>query len=229
MQWKPIIHNLFEPTVEYLFPALCAHCRERKRSDAFLCDICRKEMLSFPMSIHIDDSVFSLFRMNPVVRSLIHILKYQGAQGAAPYLISLVSDTIFPWEPSPIWIPVPLHPARFRERGYNQAERIADAARRRWGGRVLSGVLRRSRYSGSQTRLEAEARRWNAAGNFVARPPVPDSVVLVDDVYTTGSTTQSCEDALTRAGVKTCRVMTLAYEPKLSGRDDWLLDRAKGI
>jgi len=228
MPWKSRLQSVFEPAVEYLFPALCAHCKEQKRADAFLCEHCLAELRQFPSPIQVEDTVWALYRLNPVVRSLVHLLKYQAALGVAPYLVNLSASPDIAWSEHMAWIPVPLHPARMRERGYNQAEKIALAARQRWGGRLMGGVLRRSRYAGSQTRLEAEARRWNAAGSFIARPPAPESVIIVDDVYTTGATTQACEDALLRVGVKRFMVLALAYEPKVSGRDDWLLDRARG-
>lgn len=228
---KQKLWRVLEPSVQYLFPNLCLHCVAVERVDEYLCEACRK--LAFPQSrrgYSPQDGVLCLHRLNPVLRSLIHALKYQGMIGVASYLVQAAGDDV--WDHpvmQPIgkwsWIPVPVHSARLRERGYNQAEKVARAFQNKVGGVVYPGILRRARYSVSQTKLEADQRRWNIAGAFVARPPAPDSVMLVDDVFTTGSTTASCVSALEYAGVKTIRIVTLAYEPKRSGQDDWILDR----
>lgn len=221
------IWNLLEPAVEYLFPALCIHCKDSARSDGFLCVACRNELLSDVQNgYRPQDLVLCLFRLTPVVRSLIHALKYQGMTAVASYLVLAYPGLLEEWGIANVWIPVPIHPGRLRERGYNQAECIARALHARVGGKVLCGILRRSRYASSQTKLAAQARRWNIAGSFTARPPAPETVVIVDDVYTTGSTTAACESALLRAGARSVRVLTLAYEPKGGAKDDWELDQA---
>jgi len=170
------------------------------------------------------DLVFCLHVLNPVVRSLIHALKYKSMQGVAAYLVRQANPLGWQVWQDACWIPVPIHPARLRERGYNQADYIARALRAQAGGRVFAGVLKRARYRSSQTHLESDARRWNAAGCFTARAPVPQEVVLVDDVFTTGSTTGACEAALLRVGVELVHVVTLAFEPKKDGVRDFMLD-----
>jgi ComF family protein len=221
------VWNLFEPAVEYLFPALCVHCKLEKRCDSFLCEGCRTEMLTdCKRGYRPHDMVFCLYRLTPVVRSLIHALKYQGMTSVAMYLVQNYPGDLEEWGRTLTWIPVPVHPGRLRERGYNQSECIARGLQAKVGGTVLNGILKRSRYAESQTKLAAQERRWNIAGSFTARPPVPPSVIIVDDVYTTGSTTAACENALLRAGARSVRVVTLAYEPKGGAKDDWELDQA---
>ncbi|HSQ41516.1 MAG TPA: hypothetical protein VLM37_04465 [Fibrobacteraceae bacterium] len=220
--------RIMEPVVSYFAPPLCLHCREKPRTDAYLCDTCRQQ--AFPekwIPVHPEDSVCCLHRLNPVVRSLVHGLKYHGMQGIAAYLVSQVRLQM-DFGVNPCWIPVPVHSARLRERGYNQALLLAQALQIRWGGTVYPRVLRRKRYAVSQTRLDAQIRRRNIAGAFSAKAPLPTDVILVDDVYTTGSTTGSCENALLRAGARSVRICTIAYEPPGDGREDWLLDQAQG-
>jgi ComF family protein len=225
-----LFQSLFEPAVEYLFPAYCIHCKAQSRVDGYLCGECF--LLAFPLGQGLtrpEANIVCLHRLNPVVRSLIHGLKYSGMKGVAEYLCQNREIPLGTFPQSRFWIPVPVHGARLRERGYNQAELISKALQVSQGGRIYSGILRRKKYATSQTRLDAGERSVNTVAAFTARGPVPPSVILVDDVFTTGATTASCESALKRAGVETVLICTLAYEPRSNGRDDWLLDRSAGM
>ncbi len=110
-------------------------------------------------------------------------------------------------------IPVPLHPERLRARGFNQAEIVARVIGREKGIPVRSKALVRARNTPAQTSLEALDRRRNLAGAFVVRRPAEvrgKTLLLVDDVYTTGSTIRECCRALRRAGAREVRALTLA-------------------
>jgi ComF family protein len=96
-------------------------------------------------------------------------------------------------------IPVPLHPAKCRERGYNQSEYICQGIHAVTGLRVITGLLKRQRYTESQTHLEIEERRKNVAGAFVLDPSAEVSgrtFLIVDDVITTGATMSACAKTL---------------------------------
>jgi ComF family protein len=119
---------------------------------------------------------------------------------------------------SPVIVPVPLHPSRQRERGFNQAELLAAGLVRalRKGGaelRVRKGCLRRRRATPPQTGLSLAARRENLRGAFEAGVPEQirgRTVVLIDDVMTTGATLSACARALKRAGAERVFGLTLA-------------------
>jgi ComF family protein len=107
---------------------------------------------------------------------------------------------------------VPLHSARLREREFNQADVLARLLARRAGAPVLA-ALRRIRYTTTQTRLDREERMQNLRNAFRVRQTSRVSgshLILVDDVFTTGSTVEECARVLKRAGAASVRVVTVA-------------------
>jgi len=100
-------------------------------------------------------------------------------------------------------IPVPLHGRRERERGYNQAQIICDVLSSRYGTAQSVGSLLRIRHTAQQAKLGRAGRLNNMKNAFEWRGGVvPEHVVLVDDVYTTGATMQECARVLKAAGAK---------------------------
>jgi ComF family protein len=115
-------------------------------------------------------------------------------------------------------VPVPLAPARERERGYNQAELLARAVAAAWALPVWRDVLFRVRATPSQTRLTPEERLRNVAGAFHAPPAARDRLrgthlVLVDDVVTTAATLNACAAALAAGGARITSYVTFARAP----------------
>ena len=153
------------------------------------------------------------------LRDLIHLLKYEGVRPAANVLGRMLADAAeaLPELDAPVVVPVPLHAARQRERGFNQAELIARAAAKIMGpgrvGPVDAGVMRRKRATDSQTGLTRHQRRENIRGAFevVRKDAVKDrDVMVVDDVFTTGTTAAECARVLRRAGAARVFVATVA-------------------
>ncbi len=148
------------------------------------------------------------------LRTVIHELKYRGRRQAAPLLAAILSSeprAVLVLREAQALVPVPLHPRRLRERGFNQSLLIARSLASQAGVPVWPATLRRVRPTPPQTGLTAAARRLNMAGAFECRERLAGQIlVLVDDVFTTGATLRSCAGALKRAGAGEVRVLTLA-------------------
>jgi ComF family protein len=113
-----------------------------------------------------------------------------------------------------ILVPVPLHPSRLKERGYNQAEHLAKWVARQCGARFAT-PLRRSRLTAPQARLARKDRLLNMQGAFEVHEPLArgSPIILVDDVITTGATLLACRNALRSAGASEIAALTLADRP----------------
>jgi ComF family protein len=158
----------------------------------------------------------SLGPFEGTLRTLVHELKYRGRRRVAERLAELLlerAETARVLARDAVLVPVPLHPRRLRERGFNQAELVARALGRRAGLPTCAAALVRRKDTTSQTGLSATARRANVAGAFcVRRRAQVDGrcVVLVDDVATTGATVRACAAALRAAGAADVRLLTVA-------------------
>jgi ComF family protein len=117
-------------------------------------------------------------------------------------------------------VPVPLHPRRLRERGYNQALELARPLARAWRIPCRVDALVRLRHTDAQTGLDAPARRRNLRDAFALREGValPAYVAVLDDVFTTGATLAECTRVLKRAGVARVDAWALARAPMSQDR-----------
>lgn len=157
------------------------------------------------------------------LRELVHLLKYRGMEPlAAPLGQRMASVAEVPPCREILGrchavIAVPLETARKRERGYNQAELLAKVVARQLRLPLLpAGTLRRTRATPSQSGLSREERRENMHGAFSAKHrSMPKSVLLIDDVMTTGATLDACAQALTAAGAREVVALTVARTPSL--------------
>ena len=144
------------------------------------------------------------------LRAVIHALKYDGRRSLAGPLGALMRDRgARVLEGAACAVPVPLHPSRRRHRGFNQADDLA-----RHVGLPVRRALRRVRATPTQTGLPAARRHHNVRNAFAATRAAAKltgaTVVLIDDVSTTGATLEACARALKEAGVHEVRALTAA-------------------
>ncbi len=174
-----------------------------------LCGRCRRRPPPFAYAR-------SAARYGEVVREAVHAFKFGGRRALAAPLGDLLAEmdmASLPIEAPDLLAPVPLHPRRERERGFNQALLLARRVGRAWRLPVRSDVLVRTIATRPQTELAAEARRANVRDAFALRRPelaAGRHVVLVDDILTTGSTVTACALRLKEAGASAVGVLTVA-------------------
>ena len=150
------------------------------------------------------------------IREAISRFKFGGAAHLARPLGALLAQCAgseFPPSTVDLVIPVPLHPRRLRERGFNQSLLLARQVSRRQAIPLNFTALRRLRQTQPQTQLSAAERQKNVRGAFGVE--VPEAVegrkiLLVDDVFTTGATVQECTESLLDCGAQEVHVLTLA-------------------
>jgi ComF family protein len=146
------------------------------------------------------------FRARGPARRIIHRIKYERCPFLADDLAhAALSDAVFRRHlAGSVLVPVPLHAARRSDRGYNQAERIAEALAAHVAGCRTEFLLRKRHETVSQTRLGRQDRRKNVAGAFVVAEGMSvdpmKRYVVIDDVLTTGATLHACAIALKKAG-----------------------------
>lgn len=159
------------------------------------------------------DAIRSVLVYDRVSAGLILSLKYADRHDLATALGRLLAGPIAALAPSPgsVLVPVPLHRRRLRSRRFNQSALLAGAASRASGLPVIPDLVRRPRATASQKGLGVEARFRNIAGAFSAMPAARGaSVILVDDVLTSGATLVACARALRRAGAVSVKGVTIA-------------------
>jgi ComF family protein len=151
-----------------------------------------------------------------ILLDVIHRYKYNRALWFEPFLAELLISAATPVIRNAAWnmiVPVPLHASRQREREFNQAENLARRLARATGLPLVAQAIIRTEPTPSQTRLSREDRAWNVRKAFAAGKAAAvrgARVVLVDDVMTTGATTNACARVLRKAGAEEVCVWTVA-------------------
>lgn len=195
-------------------PWVCKRCGAVLKSGGGHCYACRgSKERAYKCRV-----IRSAFIFNASSRALVHALKYAQADYLAAYMASLMTGQYPKYaelaEAEKI-IAVPLFPARKRKRGYNQSELLARYFASAVGLEVEKDVLARVRDTVSQTRLGRQGRLENMTGAFACRNPSlvkGKTVLLIDDVATTGATLEGCAAALKAAGAKKVLAYTFARE-----------------
>jgi len=205
--------------LDVLSPPRCVACNAREPTMSGYCAACGEPEQLLDVSLHIAGvPVFAGTRYAEPVVSAIQRFKYRAAPELSGKLAGLATRGIdlLGIEAEHVWVPVPLHPLRLAERGYNQAALLARELAKIAHGRVDPRRLRRDRHTEQQAKRGRRARGDNVAAAFTARDTRGNRrqrarVVLVDDVVTTGATLAACVAALRAAGDEIVGCMAVAY------------------
>jgi predicted amidophosphoribosyltransferase len=220
-------------------PPLCIGCREPELSGAPVCPRCAAKMEPIGPCCHrcgapqpcavgacpecrgralAFERAWAPFAYSGPAREVVLALKGRGAVHGAPYVAAAIARRASPELLGGVLVPAPARPERMRRHGANQAHEIAEALGRACGLPVWD-VLARRPGGLRQVGLERHARRANPRGEIVAGAGLGEGTraVLVDDVYTTGSTLDACAAALRAAGSGAVTAVCFARTVRGSG------------
>jgi ComF family protein len=234
-----LLHNawggIVSPIVDFIYPARCLGCDIPVPAADVLCTACFASLDTLPLSrsqgcatlaaLHrpvearMALAMFGYESDSPIARC-IHAMKYRGLERVAVWLGRLAGERLMDTailDDAPVLVPVPLHPMKKRERGYNQAEGICQGIALETGLDLETQALMRIRATVSQSaaHLNRLDRSTNVRGAFRVRVPDIERLhgrpaLLVDDLLTTGATLGACAEALLDAGVADIRIFSVA-------------------
>ncbi len=232
-QWLVGPAEAFRAAERWLLPGHCLVCHERAghtADDRLVCGVCRSrwQRLPFPQCPRCGQptdadtecricrdwplglsGVRSAVWLDPSARRTVHLLKYDGWHRIAAAMAEPVARLV-PASGPGVLIPIPLGGARLQLRGYNQSGKLAQAIGGKTNRVVSETTLVRSRETRTQTTLTPEEREANLRNAFCVVGAVPESVVLVDDVFTTGATLVSAARTLLEAGATAVTAVSFA-------------------
>lgn len=205
----------WQPALDCVFPLFCVDC---KKEGEWWCTVCRTKEKIQPFDFESGgdlDMITALFkyREHSPLASLIHSFKYQYTIGVAEVWKNIVSTAEVNFPSNCTIIPVPLFIRRERERGFNQATILAGLFAERLQLPLNTGNLVRQRPTAQQARLSKDERFKNVASAFSwqGKERIPENIILVDDVFTTGATMGECARVLKAQGAKIVHGLVLAH------------------
>ena len=210
---------LIEPILDFFIPRFCSACKSKLPADTeFICKECfskikraEKERIIFEFrkkfestGIISDFTSHFLFEKDKVIQQIIHALKYEKRFLLGIFLGKLLGETIaknFSAYSIDYITPIPLHHLKKAEREFNQSYYIAKGISTITGIKINDGLLKRIRYTESQTGMILIERDKNVNGAFAARKNLEgENILIVDDITTTGATMRECGRVLLNAG-----------------------------
>jgi len=210
-----MFRKLRQGILDIFYPCFCCACGKKIPSGIF-CAECYNRIE--PLTSAVLPHFYSAVRYREPFVTAIHRFKYRGDAFLAPHLAKFLVELcrrhkLDQWVDC--IVPVPLHPTRFRERNFNQAELLSQEIAASFSLPVLPRVLVRFRNTPSQTGLSGKERTVNVSDAFRVRKPSvfkDRRCLLVDDVLTTGATLSACRSRLLSAGAAEVYGLALARD-----------------
>ncbi len=203
------IKNFCKNISLYIAPRRCVLCRREIESSS-LCEMCLSSLALAPRGsthgiVHknnIDDFVIGTPFSTNGIQELVHAIKYESREDCVPYIAEILLRelarrvNLLSKKQEVVLVPLPLHPRRLRERGFNQAELIAKYISEKTHVRYRTDIVTRKKYTTPQASLNGVERSSNISGAFSVCATVADELffkskitfIIVDDVITTGAT-----------------------------------------
>jgi ComF family protein len=220
-----MLQAFLQGAFELVFPDNCLLCRQflNSRHQRQLCPHCLGTLVMNPVTFSRPsvsnkfafDHAWSACLYNEPAQKLLHAFKYNSKTSLTKTFVPLMIDFIdrhhVPLQKFDLISPIPLHPVRLRERGYNQSALLSLALSKHYNIAHTENLLVRQKVTTTQTELGAKQRWTNMEGAFRIKnsPDVTgQSILLVDDLYTTGATLHSAAETLITAGADRVGVLT---------------------
>ena len=210
-----MFRNLGQGILDLFYPYSCCACG-KKIPPGIFCPDCSARLE--PLTVAALPHLFSAVRYQEPIVTAIHRFKYRAEIFMAPHLAAFLLEVCRRHKLSEridCVVPVPLHPTRFRERNFNQAELLGREIAAYFSLPVLNRILIRLRNTPSQTGLSGKERLANVSDAFQVKKPSAFKgrrCLLVDDVLTTGATLNACRKLLLSAGAEEVYGLTLARD-----------------
>ncbi len=222
--------NIGDDILSLFYPRLCIGCGERDPlRDEYFCLSCRMDVPFIKDRARVDaalvgkvslpeklNNVYALFYYTKtgVTQQLLRQLKYKRKPNVAVKLGCMLAEKyISEIDPAAVLVPVPIHPKRLHDRGYNQAERIAHGIQAITNQRIDTKVLKRVLHGSSQTEKSKEERQIILDQTFRLNEKqgvvTGQHYILIDDIMTTGSTLRACYDELMKTEPASISIATL--------------------
>ncbi len=220
-----ILKDLYTGIIDLIYPPLCLICDDRlEHGEMEICPQCLDkfkligiphEQFSVPGDIHIVKA-WALFEFDEAFQQLIHHLKYSRRRKPIGVVLNHYKSQILdqlPEDEIDLVISIPLHPRKFRERGYNQVDDMSRWLAERLNTKLGNHLVKRTKYTSTQTKLNAEERVENVRAAFGVTDEsalIDKHVLLVDDVLTTGATSNTLAGVLKESGARKIDLVTLS-------------------